>query len=248
MTAKKINLVAVNMGYGHQRAAYPLRHLAGGEIITLNDYDGISRSEKNFWEKSERSYNRLSRFKHVPLLGNLVFGLMDAFQKIPPYYPWRDLSAPTVQQKYFYQAIKKGLGKALVEELNKSGLPWLTTFFVAAYVAEYHNYQGEIYCLVCDSDASRAWVPFSPRESRIKYLLPTERLKKRFLMYGLREENLFVSGFPLPLENIGARREILLADLSRRLNAAINQPRESLGGRQCFLGAKENRKQINFPP
>ena len=90
---------------------------------------------------------------------------------------------------------------------------------MAAYAAEYHNYQGDIYCIVCDSDASRAWAPLEPKTSRIKYLLPTAKLKKRFLMYGVKEENLFITGFPLPLENIGEDREILRVDLGRRINA-----------------------------
>lgn len=219
MPVKKINLVAVNMGYGHQRAAYPLMSLSGGEIITINDYPGIPAWEKNYWLSSERSYNRISRFKKVPWLGTALFGVMDAFQKIKPYYPFRDLSGLTEQQKYFYKSIKKGLGRHLIERLNPSGLPFVTTFFVAAYAAEYHNYQGDIYCVVCDSDASRAWAPIKPKESRIKYLLPTAKLEKRFLMYGVRPENILVTGFPLPAENVGEAQEILKADLQRRIKA-----------------------------
>ena len=219
MMVKKINLVAADMGYGHQRAAYPLMSLSGGEIITINNYESIPDWEKKYWLSSERSYDRISRFKKVPLLGSLVFGIMDSFQKIESYYPWRDLSRPTTQQKFFFKAIKKGLGKHLIDKLNPGGLPFVTTFFVAAYAAEYHNYQGDIYCLVCDSDASRAWAPLEPKKSRIKYLLPTAKLRKRFLMYGVKEKNIFITGFPLPLENIGADQEILKMDLSRRLNA-----------------------------
>lgn len=219
MPEKKINLVAVNMGYGHQRAAYPLMSLSGGEVITINDYPGIPVWEKEYWLKNERSYNHISRFKKVPMLGAAIFGVMDSFQKIKPYYPFRDLSAQTEQQKFFFQAIKKGLGRHLMESLNSSGLPLVTTFFVAAYAAEYHNYQGDIYCVVCDSDVSRAWAPLDPPSSRIKYLLPTDKLKKRFLMYGVRPENIFVTGFPLPLENVGVEQEILKADLERRIKA-----------------------------
>jgi len=39
---EKAWVVAVNMGYGHQRAAYPLKSLAyKGKIICANDYEGI---------------------------------------------------------------------------------------------------------------------------------------------------------------------------------------------------------------
>jgi len=163
------------------------------------------------------SYEQISRFKKIPLLGQAVFAIMDTFQKIQPFYPFRDLSAPTVQQKYFYKFIRKGLGRDLIQKLNPSGLPFVTTFFVAAYMAEYHNYQGDIYCLICDTDASRAWAPLDPPNSRIKFLLPSDKAKTRFLMYGVPKENLIVTGFPLPQENIGSQKKILLADLSRRI-------------------------------
>lgn len=219
MNNKKINLIAADMGYGHQRAAYPLLDLSGGEIITINNYPGIPETEKKYWINSLKSYENISRFKKVPVLGPLVFQIMDSFQRINSFYPFRDLSRPSTQQKFFWRSIKAGLGKHLIEKLNPSGLPFLTTFFVAAYIAEYHNYQGDVYCLVCDTDASRAWAPLNPKSSRIKFLLPSEKVKERFLMYGVKPENIIVTGFPLPKENIGAQKEILEQDLARRVKA-----------------------------
>jgi len=217
MNNKKINLIAADMGYGHQRAAYPLLDLAGGEILTLNNYEGIPDWEKDYWINSLKSYEKISRFKKFPLLGDVVFSVMDYFQKILPLYPFRDLSRPTIQQKYFYSFIKKGLGKDLVEKLNKEKLPFVTTFFVAAQAAEYHNYQGDIYCIICDTDASRAWAPLNPKNSRINYFVPSEKVKQRFMMYGLPENNLIITGFPLPKENIGTQKEILKSDLFSRI-------------------------------
>lgn len=217
MANKKINLVAADMGYGHQRAAYPLLDLSNNEIITINNYPGIPEWEKNYWIKSLRSYEQISRLKKVPVFGNLVFAVMDAFQKIQPLYPFRDLSRPTTQQRYFYKFIKRGLGQALIKKLNKTKRPFVTTFFVAAYIAEYHNYQGDIYCIICDTDASRAWAPLEPKKSRTKFLVPSEKVRERFLMYGVKAENIIVTGFPLPQENIGLKKEIASHDLARRI-------------------------------
>jgi len=219
MSEKKINLVAADMGYGHQRAAYPLLDMSGGEIITINDYPGIADWEKEYWINSLKSYEHISRLKKIPLLGSLVFEAMDAFQKIRPLYPFRDLSRPTTQQRYFFRFVKKGLGKNLIEKLNKEALPFVTTFFVAAYIAEYHGYKGDIYCVICDTDASRAWAPLAPKASRTKFLVPSEKVKERFLMYGVRADNIIVTGFPLPKENIGENREVLIDDLGRRVSA-----------------------------
>ena len=217
MKTKKINLVVADMGYGHQRAAYPLLDLSVGEVINVNNYPEMPDWEKRYWLNSLKSYEKISRFKKIPLLGELVFQAMDEFQEIDNYYPFRDLSKQSVQQKFYLQSLKKGLGRDLMEKLALNRLPFVTTFFVAAYMAEYFNYPGNIYLVVCDADASRAWAPLDPSNSRIKFLLPNNKLKKRFLMYGVKEESLIISGFPLPKENVGENKEILKKDLARRL-------------------------------
>jgi hypothetical protein len=39
---KKVWVIAANMGYGHQRTAYPLNEIAfGDKIIHANSYEGI---------------------------------------------------------------------------------------------------------------------------------------------------------------------------------------------------------------
>lgn len=217
MNNTKINLLAADMGYGHQRPAHALKHLSNDQVITINNYEGIPDWEKKYWKNSLKSYETISRLKKIPLFGSLVFAIMDYFQRIKPFYPHRDLSKPTVQQKFFYSPIKKGLGKPLIEKIDKDNKPLVTTFFVVAYIAEHNNYSGDIYCVVCDTDASRAWAPFSPEKSKVKYLLPSVRLKKRFLMYGVKEENLIVTGFPLHKSLVGDSSEVIKKSLSRRL-------------------------------
>ena len=219
MNNAKINLIAADMGYGHQRAAYPLLDIAkDNAIVSINNYEGVPAWEKKYWEKSLKSYEEISRLKKIPLLGSLVFSIMDAFQKIDPFYPKRDLSKPTTQEKFFYRVVNKGLGKDLVEKLNTTNLPFLTTFFVAAYFAEAQKYNGNIYCVICDTDASRSWANMDSGDTRVIYLLPSEKVRERFMMYGVPEKNLIVTGFPLPKENIGENKEILKSDLATRLN------------------------------
>jgi len=51
------------MGYGHQRAAYPLKSLAyKGKIICANDYEGIPDRDRLIWEESQLLYETISRF------------------------------------------------------------------------------------------------------------------------------------------------------------------------------------------
>jgi len=214
----KIYVLSADMGYGHQRAAYPFLDIAEGGVITINDYEGIADWEKEYWRKSAKQYEMLSYFKHVPLLGDWAFSLMDLFQKIPPFYPHRDLSKPSLQEEFFYRRIREGVGKNLIERLNKNPLPLVSTFFVGAYCAEYYNYKGDIYLVVCDADVARSWAPLDPVNTRIKFLAPNRRVRERLILYGVKKENIYTTGFPLPKENIGVYdSEFLKVDVYKRL-------------------------------
>ncbi len=216
---RKINVVAIDMGYGHQRAAYPFLSNSNGGILNFNKYQGITRKEKNIWRRNRKWYERISRFKKVPIIGNVVFGIMDYIQRIEPFYPHRDLSKNSLQQKTFYSQVKSGLGKELMKELNKTKLPLLTTFFVSAYATDYYGYNNKVYCIVCDADIARAWAPVYPKKSKINYLVPNKRVKERLKLYGVKEKNILITGFPLPKENIGGlNRSILTKDLATRIS------------------------------
>jgi len=196
-------VVDVNMGYGHQRTAHPLKSLAiEGKIINANSYDGIPKKDRKIWKVSQRFYEFISRFKKFPLIGNLAFSIFDAFQKILNFYPKRDLSAPNFALKRNYSLFKKDWGKDLIDRLKTKPVPFISTFFVPAFMAEFFNYPGEIFCVVCDADISRSWAPLNPPKSRIKYFAPTERVKERLKLYGVKTENIFLTGYPLPAENV----------------------------------------------
>jgi len=216
--AKKVWLISVNMGYGHQRTAYSLKNLAyGEEIINANDYQGIPKKDRLIWETTRKFYEFISNFKRIPFFGNLVFTTFDTFQKILSFYPKRDLSKHNFQLKQNYSLIKKGWGKDFVEKLKRN-LPLISTFFTPAFMAEFFGYPGEIFCVICDADISRTWASIEPKKSKIKYFAPTERAVERLKLYGVKKENIFLTGYPLPLENIGGENaEILKEDLKNRL-------------------------------
>jgi len=212
-------VVAVNMGYGHQRTAHPLKWFAPEKkVINANDYQGIPKKDKKIWKASRAFYEFISKFKRVPLVGEPIFSLYDKFQNIPSYYPKRDLSKPGFSLKRIYSTIKKGWGRDLISKLKNDNLPLITTFFIPAFMAEIFNYPADIFCVVCDADISRAWVPLEPAKSRIKYLAPNSWVANRLKFYGAREENIFLTGYPLPIKNIGTEEmNILKSDLSQRI-------------------------------
>ncbi|MBP6859268.1 MAG: hypothetical protein KBC69_01420 [Candidatus Magasanikbacteria bacterium] len=227
MSEKQAWVVAVDMGYGHQRAAYPLRHLSPtGKVIIANNYQGIPPKDFNIWHRSEVFYGFISRLINIPLIGNKLFNLYDKLQAIKDFYPRRDLSAPSMQLKAMYALIKKDWGKDFIDFLNTKDIPLITTFFSVAFMAEEHKFKNDIYLVICDTDISRAWVSFSPQKSRIKYLAPCRRVVDRLKLYGVKEENIFLTGFPLPEEDLGDKTlGILKADLLSRIHNLDPQKR-----------------------
>jgi len=211
-------VVTVDMGYGHQRAAYPLKSIAEGKIITANNYLGIPKSDKIIWHSSRAFYEFISRFKRIPLIGEAAFDFYDKFQAIPEFYPKRDLSKSNVQLQQTYKLFeKRQWGKHLFDKLAKKPLPLMTTFFITSMMAEFYNYPGDIYCILCDADISRTWVPPNPQNSRIIYLASNKRVAERLKLYGVRPEKIFLTGFPLPDENVGNNLDIIKTDLGQRL-------------------------------
>ena len=93
-------VAAANMGLGHKRAIRPLWDIAEGGLIVVNDASVADPEELKVWEQLLSVYERLSRAKRIPLIGNALFGLMDYFQQIQPAYPRVDLSKPSVQTKW----------------------------------------------------------------------------------------------------------------------------------------------------
>ncbi len=211
---EKAWVITTDMGYGHQRASYPLRDLApDNKVISANAYDSIPSDDVDTWERGKKFYDFVSKFKSIPLLGDLIFGIFDFFQRILSFYPKRDLTKPNLTLKQYYKLISKGWGKHLIGKLGEKDLPIIATFFISAFMAEEFNYSNEIYCQACDTDVARIWAPLNSKKSRINYFAPTERVKERLMLYGVNEANIYLTGFPLPERNL----EHLKEDLKNRL-------------------------------
>ena len=216
---QKAWIISVNMGYGHQRTAFPLRDLAPeGKVICANDYPGMPVRDRRIWETTRKIYESISRIKKIPLIGEFIFFIFDRIQKILRFYPKKDMSQPNFQLKQISALIKRGWGKHLIEKLKSNPLPIITTFFTPAFMAEYFGYPGEIFCVICDADIARTWAPICPQKSRIKYFAPTSWVVSRLKLYGVKEENIFFTGYPLPQSLIGGEKmETLLRDLESRI-------------------------------
>lgn len=214
------HVVAVNMGYGHERPAHALRCLAvGGEVIIANDYPGIPDEDKALWHTTQTWYERISRLNALPIIGPAAFKLFDQIQHIPEFYPRRDLSAPSLEVRELAMIIRnRGFLKHLIDDLAHNPKPLITTYFAVAMAAEEFAYPADIFLLVTDADMNRVWAPVHPKKSRIKYFAPTGRVAERLKLYGVRESHIYLTGYPLPREAIGGLEPTTLkVDLARRL-------------------------------
>ncbi|MBD3309775.1 hypothetical protein GF351_01000 [Candidatus Woesearchaeota archaeon] len=217
MKKRKAWVISVDMGYGHQRAAYPLKDVAYDRIITANSDKLTTRKEEKQWKRFKRFYEGVSRFRSFPVIGRIIWKLYDKLQRINPFYPFRDLSKPTISSRYIHRLIRKGFIKSIIDHVeDEKKLPIINTFFVTA-IAAAHKGVKENYCIVTDSDINRIWVPEDPKKERLFYCTPTLHSTRRIQAYGVPKKNIFFTGFPLPKENTGKGMAILKKDLGNRL-------------------------------
>jgi hypothetical protein len=210
-------VVTADMGYGHQRAVHPLKDIAEGNILTVGSNPQASKKEKKLWKRVLGTYEFLSRAKSIPIVGNPIFNLFDFIMRIPSSYPIRDLSNSTFQVDFLKSSIKKGLCNDMLGTISQKNLPVITSFYASAIAADMFS-SNDVYCIICDADINRAWVAKEPWESKIVYFAPCGKAAQRLKAYGVPDERIIISGFPLPLGLTGdSSLSILKDNLKKRL-------------------------------
>jgi hypothetical protein len=205
------------MGYGHLRAAHALAGALRTEVLHVDRPPLAGPDEQRLWQTSRRAYELTSRASQLPVVGPPLQAALDALTRIPHLYPYRDLSAPTLEALSLERLIRQGLGRGLVEHLRATGAPLLTTFFAPALAADLARLD-EIHCVVTDVDVHRVWVPVHPERSRIRYLAPSRRALQRLRSYGVARDQIEFTGFPLPHELLGGPDlPVLQRNLAARL-------------------------------
>jgi hypothetical protein len=210
-------VVAVDMGYGHLRAARPLSRALGTPVVEVDRAPLVGAEEGKVWDRVRGAYEWTSRISQVPFLGRPFRWLLDGVTAIPHLYPYRDLSAPTRGVLTLDRLVQRGLGDGLVERLRQTGAPLLTTFYSPAIAADRAGL-GNIWCVITDSDINRVWAPLDPERTNIHYLVPSQRAGRRLRAYGVPAHRITFTGFPLPHELLGGVR---LPALRRNLAARL---------------------------
>jgi hypothetical protein len=206
-------VVAVDMGYGHQRAAYPFRDIAHEGIITANSGAMVDPAESKRWVTMQRLYEGISRINRVPVIGPWLWRTYDRLQAISPHYPFVDLSKPSFGSMRLDRLMQRGFGSSVIEHTRKrEDLPLITTFFAVALAAD-HQGRKDVFCVVTDTDVNRIWTAKVPGKGGVNYLVPTPLARQRLMQYGVPAERIYFTGFPLPQENVASAG----VDLRRRI-------------------------------
>ena len=192
----------------------------------------MTDAEQRRWKRYLKLYEFLSRAKGLPIIGKPLFGMLDRMLHIPSAYPMRNLSHSTFQVDMLDKEIKRGLGSGVINAISSKWLPLLTSFYVPAIAADQSGYE-PIYTIICDADLNRVWVAKEPWESRINYFAPCGKAAQRLKQYGVPEERIFLTGFPLHEDLLGGRDlSVLKHDLGIRL-----QMLDPLGRFRATMGA-----------
>ena len=209
-------VVSLEMGYGHLRAAYPVADALGTEVLFADEAPIADEVDRKLWLWIRRAHRLLSRPTPWAMLERPANGLMDFVTMIPSLYDAPDQSAPDLGVHALNRLIRLGLGRGLVRTLKERKATLVTTFYAPAIIADAAELP--VYCIVTDADVQRVWVPMHPERSNIHYFAPSPRVVRRLRAYGVSEDRISLTGFPLPLELVDKDGEAgLSAQVARRI-------------------------------
>jgi hypothetical protein len=213
-----VALVALEMGYGHLRAAWPLADRLGTTVLDAARPPLAPANEQRNWRRTRAAYDVISRTSQIPLLGHGPRRVLEALTAIPHLHQRADQSASTVAVGLLDALARRGhLGEGLLAYLRANDATLVTTFYAPAVVADAADW-ARIVCVVTDTDLNRIWVPRNPRSSRILYCAPSERAARRLRAYGVPPNRIQFTGFPLPFELTSEEHdEALRAALAARI-------------------------------
>src|SRR5438067_78122 len=228
-------VTAIDMGYGHLRAASPLADALGVPMLRMDLPPLAAGVDARLWWRTRAMYEPLTRWSQSGAVAAPLRALLDRITAIPDGAG--ELSGPTAGTRWMQRAARRGAGRALAAHLRATGAPLVSTFYAGPILAELHG-ADRLHCVVTDVDVNRIWAPPDPARSRIRYYVPAEPTLRRLQSYGVAPERIRVTGFPLPDELVGGREMgALKRNLARRLSRL--DPRGTLRDLRAELGSLE---------
>jgi hypothetical protein len=221
-------VATVTMGYGHLRAAAALSDHWAVEIGLADHPPWCGPFERLLWSTARRGYHTLSRLSQGASHHGVMAPVLDRLTRIEhDRRTATGIAKPPFPVRFLDRLIRSGFGSTLGRRLDGDRSPLVATFYANAIAAAHHG-RTPVACVVTDSDIHRVWAPRHPAASRIHYLVPHRVTADRLRSYGVRDDRLHVTGFPLPPELVGSVDLDILdrrcSKRRRRLTAGAGDP------------------------
>jgi hypothetical protein len=225
-------VVAVEMGYGHLRAAHTLAESFHTNVVRMDLPPVAGPSEAVIWREVRTFYNALSRAVDWPLIGLAVQWMLEKITNILPLCPEGKVEPASFLTRCVDRLTRTVLGQRLRALATDTGKPILATYPVAALAAR-HVPGVHVFCLATDTDLNRAWAPADAGRSGIHYFAPVSRVSDRLRSFGLSDGSIHLTGFPLSARLVAEaplslRRRLIRLDPQSAFRSGTNETAASL--------------------
>lgn len=210
-------IAAVAMGFGHLRAAQALADEFGVQVTRADRAPLATRWETPIWRLSRRFYEGLSRASQGGAAAFLTKTLLEWITHIDGKGNKAPYSTGSTAIHILDFLVRNGFCSTAIDKAVSARAPFISTFFVPALAASALGYENA-WCVVTDTDVSRAWVPADPEITSLRYLSPSWQATRRLMGYGVPGRSILTTGYPLPGELLGGRDlSALRRNLAQRL-------------------------------
>ncbi|MCL5267305.1 MAG: hypothetical protein M1469_04280 [Bacteroidetes bacterium] len=199
LTGNKYIITSALMGFGHLRAAHNVSSVSGAPVVRVDRKPFVNVVDEFVWNGAQRIHTYASR--DAESKNRLLYDWFEGLMTIQ-----EDHKPPSLAGSRFVHFLKDlGVGGRFFNSLNRDYPALLHTFYLQAMISVYRRYPGRNYLLLCDTDFHRVWVPISPNEGNIVYMVPVPKSADRLISYGVPPDRIHITGFPLPSVNTGPR-------------------------------------------
>jgi hypothetical protein len=210
-------IVAVEMGYGHLRAANTIAESLGTEVMRLDLPPLAGPGEAAFWYGIRKFYNGLSQACDWPVAGAAAQAILEKITEIAPLRQHKNTEPLPLLAHLADSLSGTVVGRRLRAMAAEKSI--LATYPAAA-MAAVHAPGARVFCLATDTDLNRAWAPSHATNACIDYLAPVSRVVDRLRSFGVPDQRIHLTGFPLPAKLI-AHTESSLARRLHKLDPAL---------------------------
>jgi hypothetical protein len=189
-------VVAVEMGYGHLRAAYTIANYFSTDVVRMDLPPWASPAEAAIWRGVSKIYNTLSCAGDWPLAGPAAQRILEKITEISHFRGPMEVEPASFLTYCVDRLTRSVFGRRLRALATDTGRPILATYPAAALAAR-HAPGARVFCLATDTDLNRAWAPANANWPYIEYLAPVNRVADRLRSFGVSDRHIHLTGFPL---------------------------------------------------